>query len=159
MAGPTWEGADRGDSRDDDLDAQWAELTARLGELRLPPELPSTPPPADEPRTHHPLTPGPRDYSPGPATEDEPDPGRDLVDGFQPPDPDPLDQAEPVLVLGWLAVLVGLAVILVCVLAWRAAPGAVWLASSAAVAVGIGVLLWRMPARRDPDDYDDGAVV
>lgn len=159
MAGPTWEGADRGDSRDDDLDAQWAELTARLGELRLPPELPPEPPPADEPRAHHPLAPGPRDYSPGPVTEDEPDPGRDLVDGFQPPDPDPLDQAEPVLVVGWLAVLIGLAVILVCVLAWRTAPGAVWLASSAAVAVGIGVLLWRMPARRDSDDDGDGAVV
>ena len=158
MAGPTWEGADRGDSRDDDLDAQWAELTARLGELRLPPEQPSAPSPPDAQRADHPLAPGPRDYSPGPHTEDEPDAGRDLVDGFHPPDPDPLDQAEPVLVLGWVAVLAGVAVILLSVFTWRTAPGVVWLVASAAVAVGVGVLLWRMPARREPDD-DDGAVV
>lgn len=158
MAGPTRGAAGGGDARDDDLDAQWAELTARLGELSLPPDLPEAP----QPRAREPYAvpaAGPRDYSPGPQTEDEPDPGRDLVDGFTPPDPDPLRDAEPVLVLGWAAVLSGLATMLVLVLAWREAPGVAWLAAAASLAVGTGLLLWQMPSRRDADDHDDGAVV
>ncbi len=159
MAGPTRGAADGGNVPDDDLDAQWAELTARLGELRLPPadeDDPTSEPPPRPPTV--PLAPGPRDYTPAPETEDD-DPDRDVVDGFVEPDPDPLSRAEPVLVLGWVGVLAGLATMVLCVLAWRSAPGVVWLMAVAALAVGIGLLLWHMPARRDPDDYDDGAVV
>ncbi len=159
MAGPTRGAADSSNTPDDDLDAQWADLTARLGELRLPPEDDPEPEPEPQPAPS-PRAPGPRDYSPEPESDDEDDdPGRDLVDGFVQPDPDPLSRAEPVLVLGWLGVLGGLALMIVCVLVWRGAPGVVWLAAVAALAAGAGVLLWRMPARRDLDDYDDGAVV
>ena len=159
MAGPTRGAADGGNTPDDDLDAQWADLTARLGELRLPPAEDDDEPPA-APADPHPVppTPGPRDYTPAPETDDD-DPERDVVDGFVQPDPDPLSRAEPVLVVGWAGVLGGLALMIVCVLAWRGAPGMVWLLAVAALAVGIGLLLWRMPARRETDDHGDGAVV
>ncbi len=158
MAGPTREPG--GHVPDDDLDAKWAELTARLGELRLPAAEDDDAQSAGEepaPRTAPPA-PGPRDYSPAAETDDD-DPARDVVDGFVEPDPDPLSRAEPVLVVGWVGVLGGLALMIVCVLAWRGAPGMVWLVAVAALATGIGLLLWRMPARREADDYDDGAVV
>lgn len=155
MAGPTREPG--GNVPDDDLDAKWAELTARLGELRLPPAR-EDPAPSSSSPPPDPAVPGPRDYSTAPETDDD-DPARDVVDGFQAPDPDPFTRAEPVLVLAWVGVLGGIAVMLLCVLAWRAAPGVVWLLAVAALAIGTGLLLWRMPARRDTDDYDDGAVV
>ncbi|HLV05139.1 hypothetical protein [uncultured Georgenia sp.] len=165
MAGPTRGAAEGGNVPDDDLDAKWAELTARLGELRLPPDddeeddaaatSAAQPPPAS-----FTPAPGPRDYSPAPETDDEDDdPARDLVDGFVAPDPDPLARAEPVVVLGWVSALGGIALMVVCVLLWRGAPGLVWLAAAGALAIGLGLLLWRMPARRDVDDHDDGAVV
>ncbi|WP_324650952.1 hypothetical protein [Georgenia sp. H159] len=159
MAGPTRGAADSGNPPDDDFDAQWADLTSRLGELRLPPaqDDADSPAPGPAPEVAAP-SPGPRDYTPTAETEDD-DPARDVVDGFVQPDPDPLSRAEPVVVLGWAGVLGGLTLMVVCVLAWRGAPGIVWLAAVAALAVGIGLLLWRMPARRDADDYDDGAVV
>lgn len=156
MAGPTRGAADGDHVPDDDLDAQWAELTARLGELRLPPEQPDPEPEPPSPAAAP--APGPRDYSPAAETDDD-DRERDVVDGFVEPDPDPLAHSEPVLVLAWAGVLGGLAAMLLCVLLWRSAPGIVWLAAVAALAVGVGLLLWRMPARRDADDYDDGAVV
>jgi len=163
MAGPTRGAAEGGNVPDDDLDAKWAELTARLGELRLPPdddeEAPPEAAPAPPPAVL-PAAPGPRDYSPAPETDDEDDdPARDLVDGFVDPDPDPLSRAEPVVVLGWGGALGGLALMVACVLLWRDAPGLVWLAAVGALATGIGLLLWRMPARRDADDHGDGAVV
>lgn len=159
MAGPTRGAADSGNVPDDDFDAQWADLTSRLGDLRLPPAEEKADSSAAEP-AHEGAPPalGPRDYTPTTETEDD-DPARDVVDGFVQPDPDPLSRAEPVVVLGWAGVLAGLALMIVCVLAWRGAPGVVWLAAVGALAVGIGLLLWRMPARRDTDDYDDGAVV
>ncbi|QDB79467.1 hypothetical protein FE251_08845 [Georgenia wutianyii] len=155
MAGPTRE---PGGDVPDDFEARWAELTSRLGELRLPPaEDDPEPAPEAAPRAAPPVV-GPRDYSTEPETEDD-DPERDVVDGFVQPDPDPFSRAEPVVVVGWVALLGGLALMVVCVLAWRGAPGMVWLVAVGALATGIGLLLWRMPARRDADDYDDGAVV
>ncbi|PYG02006.1 hypothetical protein SAMN05216184_101471 [Georgenia satyanarayanai] len=157
MAGPTRGAADGDHVPDDDLDAQWAALTARLGELRLPAEEELEPQPEPRPPAAAPA-PGPRDYSPAAETEDD-DRARDVVDGFVAPDPEPLSRSEPLLVVAWGGVLGGLAVMLLCVLLWRSAPGLVWLVAAGALAVGVGLLLWRMPARRDTDDYDDGAVV
>jgi hypothetical protein len=162
MAGPT---RDRGpdDARGDDIDAQWAELTARLGELRLPPpDVGEADAAVPTPAAYTPPAPGPRDYVPreaGPQEDTDDDPGRDLVDGFVPPDPDPLSGAHPVVALGWSGVVAGLAVMFLCAIAWRGAPAFVWLMAVAALVAGVGLLLWRMPARRDADDYDDGAVV
>lgn len=157
MAGPTRGAADGDHVPDDDLDAQWAELTARLGDLRLPPEEELAPDPEPLPPAAPPA-PGPRDYSPSAETEDD-DRARDVVDGFTEPDPEPLSRSEPVLVVAWGGVLGGLAVMVLCVLLWRSAPGVVWLVAVGALAVGVGLLLWRMPARKDTDDYGDGAVV
>lgn len=159
MAGPTPR-PDGEDPTGDDLDARWAELTERLGELRLPPEDEMPPPPAAQPASSVlPPTPGPRDYSPASpagAEDDSGDPG-DVVDDFVAPEPEPLRDAQPILVLGWAAVLLGLGVMVLCVLAWRGAPGVVWLSAAGSLAVGVGILLWRLPARRDYDD--DGAVL
>ncbi|MEE6281189.1 hypothetical protein [Georgenia sunbinii] len=158
MAGPIRD-SDGDESSHDDFEARWAELTERLGELRLPPEadVPPGPPPAEQaPRGPAPV--GPRDFSPAPESEDD-DPDRDVVDGFVAPEPEPLRDAQPIVVVGWLAVLAGLAAMMLCVLAWRTAPGLVWLTAAGSLAVGIGILLWRLPSHREPDDYDDGAVV
>ncbi|WP_127571973.1 hypothetical protein [Georgenia faecalis] len=160
MAGPTRGGAGGDDPGRDDIDAQWADLTARLGELRLPPPADGEDEPAAPPARTAPDL-GPRDYvpgDPGPDDEDD-DPGRDLVDGFSPPDPDPISGAHPVVAVGWSAVVTGLALLFVCAIVWRTAPTLVWIGAVAALVGGVGLLLWHMPAHRDPDDYDDGAVV
>jgi hypothetical protein len=51
---------------------------------------------------------------------------------------------------------------LVMVIAWRDAPRTVLLASGVVFLLGLGLLVWRMPHRREPGDDDpddDGAVV
>lgn len=175
MAGPTRDGGSTDgsgaedpredgvvDPREEDIAAQWADLTARLGELRLPPPPEDADEPAEVPAGYTPPAPGPRDFSPrDPRADDDEDddPGRDLVDGFQPPDPDPLSGAHPVVALGWAAVGGSILVMVLCAVAWRSAPGIVWVVSAAALLGGAGLLLWQMPARRDADDYGDGAVV
>jgi len=42
---------------------------------------------------------------------------------------------------------------------WRNAPPALVQAAAGVFVIGVGVLVWRMPHRRDPDDDDTGAVV
>ena len=49
--------------------------------------------------------------------------------------------------------------LLIVLVVWRDAPTALVQAAAALFVVGVGVLLWRMPHRRDPDDDDTGAVV
>ena len=49
--------------------------------------------------------------------------------------------------------------LLIVLVVWRDAPPALVQAAAALFVVGVGVLLWRMPHRRDPDDDDTGAVV
>ncbi|MEE6295484.1 hypothetical protein [Georgenia wangjunii] len=166
MAGPTRDGGTDGgaaeDPREDDIAAQWADLTARLGELHLPPAPGEEDDPPAVPAAYTPPVPGPRDFSPrepGPDDEDDDDPGRDLVDGFQQPDPEPLSGAHPVVALGWSAVAASIVVMVLCAVVWRSAPGLVWVVSGAALLGGSALLLWQMPAGRDADDYDDGAVV
>lgn len=131
MAGPTRDGAPGEDPRGDDVDTQWADLTARLGELRLPPpgdDEADVAPPA--PAAYVPPAPGPRDYAPrepGRGEDEDEDAGRDLVDGFSPPDPDPLTDAHPVVALGWTAVVLGVAVMFLSAIVWQDAPALVWL--------------------------------
>lgn len=148
MADPTR--AQPGEDPDHDLDAQWADLTARLGELQLP-EADETDEPAPAAESYLPRPLGPRDYEPD---DDE----ADLVDGFVPPEPQPLHGARPALVLGWAVLLAGLGVLLISVIAWRSAPGIVLLAAGGCVLAGTALLLWQLPSHRQ-EDGDDGAVV
>lgn len=175
---------------DPDLDAQWQDIVARLGDLEPgvdeagpaqvgpeaepadgsatddvePPESPQAAGPTprrrkdDLPGSHtvrpaDPGVPGPRNWSPDPAAEE-------AEDHFVPPDPGPVLGGDPLLVMAWVAVLAAPLLVLLAVVAWPTMPA--WLLEAAGVAflAGVGLLLWRMPHRRDPDDEDDnGAVV
>jgi hypothetical protein len=167
-----------------DLDAQWQEIVARLGDLEpgadqagpTAGEGSATGPGADAPEDAQRGTATPRrrkDDLPGahtvrPASADAsgprnwaPDPDvEEAEDHFVPPDPGPVLGGDPLLVMAWVAVLAAPLLVLVAVVAWRDMP--TWLLEVAGVAflAGVGLLLWRMPHRRSPDDEDDnGAVV
>lgn len=78
---------------------------------------------------------------------------------FVPPDPGPVLGGDPLLTTAWLAV-VGMPILwLVVLIAWRGAPDVVLQASGIVFVLGLGLLLWRMPHRRDSSDDDTGAVV
>jgi len=84
----------------------------------------------------------------------------DEAEHFRPPDPGPVLGGDPLLTMAWLAV-VGVPLLwLVVAVAWRGAPSALLQASAAVFALGVALLVWRMPQRRDDDhDDSDGAVV
>ncbi|MBD3777903.1 MAG: hypothetical protein IE923_01370 [Micrococcales bacterium] len=85
----------------------------------------------------------------------------DDAEHFVPPDPGPVLGGDPLLTMAWLAVGGMPLLWLVVLLGWRDAPSAIVQASVAVFLLGLVVLLWRMPHRRDEDDHDDadGAVV
>jgi len=85
----------------------------------------------------------------------------DEAEHFVPPDPGPVLGGDPLLTMAWFAVGGMPLLWLVVLLGWRDAPSAVVQASVAVFLLGLVVLLWRMPHRRDEDDHDDadGAVV
>ncbi|NCT90024.1 hypothetical protein GXB85_03510 [Cellulomonas sp. APG4] len=95
---------------------------------------------------------GPRAWSPDPAVEE-------AEDHFVPPDPGPVLGGDPLLTLAWVAVVAVPALLLVTVLAWRDVPALVLQLAGAAFVLALGLLVWRMPARRDDDDHGPGAVV
>jgi|GEM_PF-268937 len=84
----------------------------------------------------------------------------DEAEHFRPPDPGPVLGGDPLLTMAWLAVATMPVVWLVVLIFWRDAPGVVMQASVVTFVLGLVVLLWRMPHRRDADhDDSDGAVV
>lgn len=85
----------------------------------------------------------------------------DEEERFRPPDPGPVLGGDPLLTMAWFAVGGMPLLWLVAVIGWRDAPGVLLQASGLVFLLGLGVLLWRMPRRREdvPDDPDDGAVV
>ncbi|MCG7287754.1 hypothetical protein MHY85_17445 [Cellulomonas sp. ACRRI] len=123
--------------------------------------------PAREPGT--PAEPGPPDAGPPPpsgrdwdATEqiDEAERRVDEAEHFRPPDPGPVLGGDPLLTMAWLAVALMPVVWLVVLIFWRDAPPVVMQASVVTFVLGLVVLLWRMPHRRDTEhDDSDGAVV
>jgi hypothetical protein len=165
MAGRTSEPDDEREPtpEPDDIDVRFAEITASLGDLTVPPadgtharldEGPDTP--------EH----GPRGRGPAPSSEvsEPPDdePGEDADDdepGFVPEEPAPMTGGDPVLVVGWVGLVGSVAVVLVYLMIWRGMPGALVGLAGVAFVLSVGVLVWRLPGRRDPDDHDDGAVV
>lgn len=145
----------------EDIEAKWQELTARLGELKLPPDAEDDQqaegPDAEGPKTepaeageHRARPLGPRDYA-----EDE-DLGEE-AERFVPPEPVVLRDARPLLVVSWCVLLGGLALLLAKVLVWQSAPGIVVVCAGAAVVLGTVLLIWQLPNERGSDD--DGAVV
>ncbi|WP_454048363.1 hypothetical protein [Cellulomonas sp. Marseille-Q8402] len=84
----------------------------------------------------------------------------DDAEHFRPPEPGPVLGGDPLLTMAWFAVAGMPVVWLVVLIAWRGAPAAVMQASVVVFLLGLGVLLWRMPHRKDDrDDDSDGAVV
>jgi hypothetical protein len=164
---------------DDDV---WAAIVADLGDLEgyddtpTPPEPEVVPPastsglsfpvapwvadrrvvrPAEEPREPEPSG---RDWD-GTSQIDDAEAAVDAQEHFVPPDPGPVLGGDPLLTMAWFAA-VGMPIFLLVVLvAWRDAPAALVQAAAAVFVIGIGVLVWRMPHRRDPGDDDTGAVV
>jgi hypothetical protein len=99
-----------------------------------------------------------RDWD-GTAQYDAAEEAVDEQEHFVPPDPGPVLGSDPLRILTWL-VAIGVPVLyVVMLLGWRDAPG--WLAPVAGVLFlgAVGVLVWRMPHRRDRDGGDSGAVV
>ncbi len=84
----------------------------------------------------------------------------DEAEHFRPPDPGPVLGGDPLLTMAWLAIALMPVVWLVVLIFWRDAPPVVMQASVVTFVLGLVVLLWRMPHRRDTEhDDSDGAVV
>ncbi|NUU17946.1 hypothetical protein HP550_11870 [Cellulomonas humilata] len=166
----------------------WAAIVAELGELdgyeedQDPPVTPAGPPSATttepSPGLSFPVAPWVADRRVvRPAQEPTRDPelsGRDwdgtsqiddaegVVDAdehFVPPDPGPVLGGDPLLTMAWFAAAGVPIFLLVVLVAWRDVPPALVQAAAAVFVIGVAVLLWRMPHRRDPSDDDTGAVV
>jgi hypothetical protein len=76
-----------------------------------------------------------------------------------PAEPPPLPRGDLFGILAWAGALGGPLFLLIAVIAWRDAPRELVFAAVAAFVAGFVTLVVRLPARRDDDDGDDGAVV
>lgn len=103
---------------------------------------------------------GPRDWPLSPeaeALEEE-------ESHFTPPEPPPLLSRDPLLTMAW-SFVVGVPVLAVVGIVVSAAvpalsiPPLVGQIGLGLFVAGLGVLIWRMPHQRDPDDDGPGAVV
>lgn len=142
----------------DDIDIRFAEITASLGDLTVPPAEPEEGRLEDlhpEPAAPVPATPGPRDFELGAEVplEDDDEPG------FAPPEPPALTGSDPLLTTGWIGVVAPVALVFVYLMLWRNMPPALLLTAGVVFVLSVGILIWRLPAHRDPHDHDDGAVV
>ncbi|MBU4216032.1 MAG: hypothetical protein KJ548_12040 [Actinobacteria bacterium] len=151
-------GQDEDPGRPDEPDDEWAQIVARLGDIDVRPGL-------VEPRVLRPgkvEDAGPamtgRDWD-GTAQIEDAEREVDEQEHFVPPDPGPVLGGEPLLTASWLAVAAMPVLWLVVAIGWRSAPAVLLQASGVVFVLAVGVLAWRMPHRRDPDDGDDGAVV
>ena len=155
----------------DDIDVRFADITASLGDLTVPPDeggddtserSTREPGTADEPEANVADSGlGPRDYTLAPsgtgltdatgAADDEP--------GYVPPEPPPIAGTDPLLGLAWAGVLLPVAFVLVYLVLWRGMPDILLALSGVVFVASVALLIWRMPVNRDPEDHDDGAVV
>jgi hypothetical protein len=144
---------------DDDIDVRFADITANLGDLTVPPEDGAVDASADAAPDREPSETGfgPRDYTLGRELELEPEPEEQL--GFVPPAPPPLTGGEPLVALAWTGIAAPVGLVLIYLVLWRGMPGVVLTLAGVAFVLSVGILIWRMPGRRDADDHDDGAVV
>ncbi|NNU28560.1 hypothetical protein [Isoptericola sediminis] len=169
--------ADPDDLPDADVDARWTDIVARLGDVeqsgrdlgrpeetdrRTGSEAGTDPEPADDdaPSTPVARAAGPRDWPASPEVEAL----EETESHFVPPDPGPITHRDPLLTLAWtvvvaVPVLTVLSVVLRAMLAQLVVPGWLGPAAGGAFVAAVAVLVWRMPARRDPEDDGPGAVV
>lgn len=141
----------------DDVDVRFAEIAASLGDLTVPPAEPAQARLDEEAEGAGPppVVPGPRDFELAPETDLDDDEGP----GFVPDEPAAVSAGDPVLVLGWSGLVGSVLVVLAYLLLWRGMPGAFLGIAGVVFVLAVGLLVWRLPGRRDPEDHDDGAVV
>ncbi len=99
-----------------------------------------------------------RDWD-GTSQYDEAEASVDEQEGFVAPDPGPVLGGDPLLTMAWFAAAGVPMLLLVVLVAWRDAPALLIQVACVVFVLGVAVLVWRMPARRDRQDDDDGAVV
>ncbi|TDE88955.1 hypothetical protein EXU48_21850 [Occultella glacieicola] len=182
MNGPTSGGGEQrpGDGpsepSDADVEASWAEITARLGPLgegvtAEADEFERLNRSADPADGRDDLDDGDRGDPPGEPVDNDPDtieatsavgPGPrdydvdDSDDGFVPPEPEPLDGSDPLVTMAWIGAIGGPVATVLALILWAGAPQLFYVGALVCSLLGWGILLWRMP--KDPSD-DDGAVV
>ena len=159
---------------------RWDAIVAQLSDLDGPgPDVPTThdgdtralsypvAPWVSDPRTIRPA--GGRDVTPPELTGRDWE-GTNQIDGaeaavdaeehFEPPDPGPVLGGDPLLTMAWFAAAGMPIFFFILLVAWRDAPAALVEAAGVVFALGVAVLIWRMPNhRRDDSDDDHGAVV
>jgi len=154
-------------------DEDWASIVARLGDVEAAagaataggldfPVAPGVDSPFDRPRVVRPAgdplaAATGRDWD-GTSQYDDAEGAVDEQEAFVPPDPGPVLGGDPLLTMAWFAAAGVPLLLLVVVVAWRDAPATLVQAACVVFVIGVAVLVWRMPQRRDHGD-DDGAVV
>nr|BFF21528.1 hypothetical protein GCM10025730_50490 [Promicromonospora thailandica] len=103
---------------------------------------------------------GPRDWPLSPEAEAL----EEAESHFTPPEPPPLLSRDPLLTMAWsfvvgVPVLAVIGMILAAAIPALEIPPLVGQIGIGLFVAGLGVLIWRMPHQRDPDDDGPGAVV
>jgi hypothetical protein len=177
---------DTGDAPDrpdrDEIAERWAEIIADLGPLDADehaddpdpdpvpdpdrsPDAGASPEPGAGPAVTYPVAPWvsarpvPREPSGRDWTADDVEADLDDRDHFIPPEPGPVLGGDPLLTMAWLGaagIPIGLLVVLIV---WRDAPVVLMQAAGVVFLLSCGLLIWRMPHRRDDDHSGPGAVV
>lgn len=158
---------EQGTAHDPAVDRAWLEIVARLradggpgvtaadrADHAAPPPPEAAPPTAPSAAGRPPGAPSPSDpraWSRDPDVEEQ-------ETHFQPPDPGPVFGGDPLLTMAWTAVGLAPLLFLLSLTVWPTVPRLLLQVVSVLFVAGLGVLLWRMPHRRD-DDAGPGAVV
>lgn len=142
----------------DDTDAQFASIVAHLVQdptwAGSAPDAAVTREPVRFPTAPGVRPLGPRDHH---ATEEVLE-LEDEQSHFVPPEPPPLLGGDPLITMGWIAVLLTPLSLFATIFGPRPTP-TLWLQLTAGVLIlGVAVLVWRMPHRRDPDHAPDDQV-
>lgn len=137
-----------------DTDTEFARIVAGLDDVRAAADTVETRPRpwlADVPTLPGVRPVGPRDHV---ASHEEIE-LEDEQSHFVPPDPGPILGGDPVLTTAWLAVVAGIAALVLSALLVRVMPSAVAWVGAGMLAGGAGVLLWRLPHERGDSQGDD----
>lgn len=142
--------ATTGDLGPREVDEAWADIVSDLGSMPSDVIDDSPQPPAaapdGQPSLVDPIHADPRGW----VADDD--------DDFEPPDPGPVLGGDPLLTMAWVGAVAPPLLLMVIAVIWQNVPPLVLQIAGVVFLAGLGVLIWRMPARRDDDD-GPGAVV
>lgn len=171
-------GADEPGADEPSVDERWAAIVAELGDLGATGDTPAAASQDDtsgqaglsfpvapwvaSPRVVRPAADPSDTYGRDWSGTDQIDEAERVVDeqeAFVPPEAGPVLGGDPLLTMAWLAAAGMPLLLLAALIFWRDIPAALVQAACVVFVLGVGVLVWRMPAHRDEDDDDNGAVV